>query len=206
MPAAARPAGFRSRRAAHRDSRARCAAASSNPCQWVRKRASVCCSTGSTSRRSLASDLRRIWRRISASHHSRWRPPGRKPPSSTRPSRGKLAQRIFDSRGIERKALRGLAQRERPVRARIAAHQFQHRMRHRLKQRHGQPRRQRNAQAHRDSAPHLRRQSAGARRQCAVQAGAANEPAGRHAQADPAKPRGAPALRATDRPSRRHRS
>jgi hypothetical protein len=43
----------------------------SSPCQCVRKRASVCCSTGSTSRRSLASDLRRISRSISASHHSR---------------------------------------------------------------------------------------------------------------------------------------
>jgi hypothetical protein len=43
----------------------------SSPCQCVRKRASVCCSTGSTSRRSLASDLRRIRRSISASHHSR---------------------------------------------------------------------------------------------------------------------------------------
>ena len=62
----------------------------SSPCQCVRNRASVCCSTGSTSRRSLASDLRRIWRRISASHHSRWSPPGRNPPSRTRP-RGQAA-------------------------------------------------------------------------------------------------------------------
>ena len=58
----------------------------------------------------------------------------------------KLPQRILHRFGIQRKALRRLAQRERPMRARVAAHQFQHRVRHRLEQRNGKSRRQRNAQ------------------------------------------------------------
>ena len=71
----------------------------SRPCQCVRKRASVCCSTGSTSRRSLASDLRRICRKISASHHSRWSPPGesrlqaRAPPGQAAAARFPLPSR-----------------------------------------------------------------------------------------------------------------
>ena len=59
----------------------------------------------------------------------------------------KLPQRIFDGFGIQRKSFRSLAQRERPVRARITAHQFEHRVRHRLEQRSRQTRRQRNSKA-----------------------------------------------------------
>ena len=55
------------------------------PCQRVNSRASVACSTGSTSLRSFASDRRRIVRSTSWSHHSRCVPPGRNPPSTTRP-------------------------------------------------------------------------------------------------------------------------
>ncbi len=58
----------------------------------------------------------------------------------------KLAQRVFDGLGIERKAVGGFAQRERAMGARVAANQFEHRMRDRLQQRRGQARRQRNAQ------------------------------------------------------------
>ena len=55
------------------------------PCHSARKRANAAGSTGSTSRRSFASDRRLIARRTPASHHSREDPPGRKSPSSTRP-------------------------------------------------------------------------------------------------------------------------
>ena len=44
-------------------------------------------STGSTSRRSAASERRRSWRSTSASHHSRSMPPGRNSPRTTRPCR-----------------------------------------------------------------------------------------------------------------------
>ena len=159
MPESVHPAGFRWRRAEHRDAHGNFAAATSSPCQCVRKRASVCCSTGSTSRRSLASDLRRICRRISVSHHSRCRPPGRKPPSSMRPFHRELTQRVFDDRGIEGKPISNLAQREWTVGASVAANKFEHGLRYRVEERCGQARRKRNTQAHRDNGLHLRRQS-----------------------------------------------
>ncbi len=59
----------------------------------------------------------------------------------------KLPQRIFHRLCVERKPVRSLAQRERPVRARVAAHQFEHGMRHRLQQCNRQPRRQRNPES-----------------------------------------------------------
>ena len=58
----------------------------------------------------------------------------------------KLPQRIFDHDRVQRKTIRSLAQRERPMGARVAANQLQHRLRHRLQQRRRQPRRQRNPQ------------------------------------------------------------
>ncbi len=67
---------------------------------------------------------------------------------------------------------------------RISADQFQDRVRDRLEQRSSQPRRQRNAEAHRDSARHLRRRSGAFRRRCAVQAGGARGAAGRRSRAD----------------------
>ena len=51
-----------------------------------RKRARATASTGSTSRRSAASERRRSWRSTSSSHHSRSTPSGRNSPRTTRPS------------------------------------------------------------------------------------------------------------------------
>ena len=59
----------------------------------------------------------------------------------------KLAQRILHRARIQRKTVRGLTQRERPMRPRIPAHKLQQGMRHRLEQRSCQTRRQRNSKA-----------------------------------------------------------
>src|ERR1035441_9061200 len=59
---------------------------------------------------------------------------------------GKLAQRILYCNGIQRKSIRGLAQRERPMGARVAANKLEHRVRHRLQQRRRKPGRQWNSQ------------------------------------------------------------
>ena len=56
-----------------------------NSCQSGRNRPSAAGSTGSTSRRSRASDRRRSWRRTSGSHHSRSAPPGRNSPRRRAP-------------------------------------------------------------------------------------------------------------------------
>ena len=60
--------------------------------------------------------------------------------------RCKLPQHMFHRFRIECKSIRSLAQRERPMRARVAAHEFEHGMRHRFQQCNREPRRQRNAQ------------------------------------------------------------
>ena len=56
------------------------------PCHAGRNRASAAGSTGSTSRRSRASDRRRSSRSTSGSHHSRSAPPGRNSPRSSVPA------------------------------------------------------------------------------------------------------------------------
>ena len=61
------------------------------PCHAGRKRASASGSTGSTSRRSAASDRRRSWRSTSTSHHSRRTPSGRNSPRTMRSSASSAA-------------------------------------------------------------------------------------------------------------------
>ena len=58
----------------------------STPCQCVYRRPRARAGAGSTSRRSRASDLRRIFCSTSTSQNSRERPAGRNSPSSRRPS------------------------------------------------------------------------------------------------------------------------
>jgi diguanylate cyclase (GGDEF)-like protein len=70
-PRAAPPPATRARRPARRPRRS-----AGMPCHAGRKRASASGSTGSTSRRSAASDRRRSWRSTSTSHHSRCTPSG----------------------------------------------------------------------------------------------------------------------------------
>ena len=57
-----------------------------------------------------------------------------------------LPQHVLHRLRIERKPRRGIPHRERAMRPRISAHEFEHRVRHRLQQRSRQPRRQRNPQ------------------------------------------------------------
>ena len=59
----------------------------------------------------------------------------------------KLPQRVLDSLCVQRKTVRSLAQRERSVGSRVAAHQFEHGMGHGLKQRSRQSGRQRNSES-----------------------------------------------------------
>ena len=118
----------------------------SRPCQWVRKRASVCCSTGSTSRRSLgegfAADLAQDFGIAPLAMKTAGAEAAFEHAALVR----KQAESVFDDGGVEGKTVGGLAQRERTVGASEAADEFKHRLGDRLEKRGGQAGRQRNAE------------------------------------------------------------
>ena len=108
----------------------------STPCQDAWKRANARWSAGSISARSAASDARRSRRSTSGSHHSRAVPTGPQLAAHQMPAR---LQPLQHRREIDAVALAQRARLERPVRARIAAHEPLHRVRHVGDERLGQP-------------------------------------------------------------------
>ena len=115
---AARPAAARWRRAARRAP----ARGRTTPCHTVASRPSASVSTGSTSRRSRASDRWRNVRSTPVSHHSRCTPPGRNSPASTRPAEPIRASTSSATAWPSPKRRAHSSRRERPVRARVAQH------------------------------------------------------------------------------------
>ena len=93
------------------------------PCHAGRKRPSARGSTGSTSRRSLASERRRSIRRTSGSHHSRSTPPGRNSPRTSTPAAIRCSRPVSTTpRGSPQRAA-GSRRQEGPMPARIARQQ-----------------------------------------------------------------------------------
>ena len=117
------------------------------PCQPGRKRPSAAGSTGSTSRRSRASDRRRSWRRTSGSHHSRSAPPGRNSPRTSVPGDQQPLEGVLDDPRREAPAAGRLGRQERAVGARPAGEQPVERAGHRGEERLRHADRRRDAHA-----------------------------------------------------------
>ena len=108
-------------------------------------------STGSTSRRSAASDRRRSWRSTSTSHHSRSTPSGRNSPAH-HPAVGlEPSERGADPLDGARRSGRRPRREERPVGAGVAGHQIDQRSLDRIGERRRQP--QRHGHAERVAQP-----------------------------------------------------